>query len=107
MDCPNCGHPNPSGARFCGSCATPLTGAFPCPSCGASNPAGQRFCNACGEELSAAVGEAAPTAALSSSPQALQNLWPAGFEAPQLGHGNAPVSGVAQLPQNRAPDGLG
>jgi class 3 adenylate cyclase/tetratricopeptide (TPR) repeat protein len=60
MDCPNCGHPNPSGARFCGSCATPLTGAIACPSCGASNPAGQRFCNACGEELGATAGEAAP-----------------------------------------------
>src|SRR5438093_454696 len=59
MDCPTCGHPNPSGARFCGSCAAPLTGALACPSCGASNPAGQKFCNACGRKLTAA-GEAAP-----------------------------------------------
>jgi len=36
----------------------------------------------------------------------LQNFWPAGFEAPQLGHVETPVSGVAQLPQNRASDGL-
>ena len=50
---------------------------------------------------------AAPAAAVSSWPQALQNFWPAGFEAPQLGHGDAPASGVAQLPQNRASDGLG
>jgi class 3 adenylate cyclase len=57
MDCPNCGHPNPSDARFCGSCATPLTGAVPCPDCGAANPAGQRFCNACGEELSTTAGD--------------------------------------------------
>ena len=60
MDCPTCGHPNPSEARFCGSCATPLTAASPCPSCGASNPAGQKFCNACGQELAAPAGEAAP-----------------------------------------------
>ena len=60
MDCPTCGHPNSSGARFCGSCAAPLTGTLPCPSCGASNPAGQRFCNACGQALTAAAGEAAP-----------------------------------------------
>ena len=50
---------------------------------------------------------AAPLRAVSSWPQALQNFWPAGFEAPQLGHGDAPVSAVAQLPQNRASDGLG
>jgi adenylate cyclase len=56
MDCPTCGHPNPSGARFCGSCAAPLTGAVSCPSCGASNPAGQKFCNDCGQALTAAAG---------------------------------------------------
>ena len=60
MDCPTCGHPNPPGARFCGSCAAPLAAALRCPSCDASNPAGQRFCNACGQELSAGAGEAAP-----------------------------------------------
>jgi class 3 adenylate cyclase/tetratricopeptide (TPR) repeat protein len=60
MDCPSCGHPNPSEAQFCGSCATALLAAASCPSCGASNPAGQRFCNACGQELTAPAGEAAP-----------------------------------------------
>jgi len=61
MDCPSCGHPNAAAARFCGSCAAPLTGSSRCPSCGASNPAGQRFCNACAQELvaAAATGEAA------------------------------------------------
>jgi class 3 adenylate cyclase/tetratricopeptide (TPR) repeat protein len=68
MDCPNCGHPNPSDARFCGSCATPLTGAIACPSCRASNPAGQRFCNACGEELTAAAEEGAPAVARPPAP---------------------------------------
>src|SRR5204862_3313194 len=60
MDCPSCGHPNPSEARFCGSCATALLAALPCPSCGASNPAGQKFCNACGQELTEAAGAGAP-----------------------------------------------
>jgi class 3 adenylate cyclase len=60
MDCPSCGHPNAAAARFCGSCAAPLTGSSRCPSCGAANPAGQRFCNACAQEL--AGGEAPPAA---------------------------------------------
>ena len=60
MDCPTCGHPNPSDARFCGSCATPLTGASPCPSCGASNPAGQKFCNACGAGADCGSGGGRP-----------------------------------------------
>jgi class 3 adenylate cyclase len=66
MDCPSCGHPNPAGARFCGTCATPLAGSSVCPNCGASNPADQRFCNACGQALPASEGTAAigPSAAV-------------------------------------------
>jgi class 3 adenylate cyclase/tetratricopeptide (TPR) repeat protein len=78
MDCPTCGHPNPAAARFCGSCAAPLSGERPCPGCGASNPAGQRFCNACGEALSAPAGETvairevgAPPDPRSSTPERL------------------------------------
>jgi class 3 adenylate cyclase len=63
MDCPSCGHPNAAAARFCGSCATPLTDSSRCPSCGASNPAGQRFCNACAQELVAAAPAIGETAA--------------------------------------------
>src|SRR6059036_1541642 len=59
MDCPSCGHPNPSEAQFCGSCATALLAASPCPSCGASNPTGQKFCNACGQNLTAPAREPA------------------------------------------------
>src|SRR3954464_15580009 len=51
MDCPACGHPNPSEARFCGSCGASTVAAIDCPGCGASNPGGQRFCNACGAEV--------------------------------------------------------
>src|SRR5919204_1108119 len=63
MDCPSCGHPNMAGARFCGSCASPLTGSSRCPSCDALNPAGQKFCNACAQELATATGEASPATA--------------------------------------------
>jgi class 3 adenylate cyclase len=64
MDCPSCGHTNPAGARFCGSCATPLEAAVSCPGCGARNPPGQRFCNACGNAL--AAGDVEPDRAASS-----------------------------------------
>ena len=66
MDCPSCGHPNPATARFCGSCAAPLTGASRCPSCGALNPPGQRFCNACAQALP--EGEAAPVIGDAAAP---------------------------------------
>ena len=49
MDCPGCGRPNPSHARFCGNCGAALLIAWRCSDCGAANPAGQRFCNACGQ----------------------------------------------------------
>jgi class 3 adenylate cyclase len=51
MDCPACGHANRSGARFCASCAAPLTGPNVCPRCGGASPAGHRFCDACGAAL--------------------------------------------------------
>ena len=61
MDCPSCGHPNPTGARFCGSCATALADKVECPHCGARNSRAQRFCNDCGHSL-ATDGEGAATA---------------------------------------------
>ena len=54
MDCPSCGHPNRSAARFCAECATSLVEARTCPGCGADHPAGARFCDACGTPLTAA-----------------------------------------------------
>src|SRR5947207_7330546 len=77
MDCPSCGHSNPKGARFCGACATLLSGAVACPGCGASNPAEQRFCNACGQALSsepsppAIAPDVSPPAAGSNAPSHL------------------------------------
>jgi hypothetical protein len=48
--CPNCGHKNPEGVKFCQECGTPLAAAGPkhCTSCGAELAAGTRFCGECG-----------------------------------------------------------
>jgi class 3 adenylate cyclase/tetratricopeptide (TPR) repeat protein len=56
--CPNCGHENPAGQKFCGNCGSPL--AAVCSSCGNSNPPGQRFCGECGAALfeAGATGQA-------------------------------------------------
>src|SRR2546421_4419258 len=53
MDCPSCGHPNRSAARFCAECSTPLIEPLACPRCGESNPDDAKFCDACGTALSA------------------------------------------------------
>ena len=49
MICPTCNAANPSGAKFCNNCGTPLP--IGCPNCGQTNPAGARFCNNCGHNL--------------------------------------------------------
>jgi len=59
MRCPNCGFENPTGMKFCGQCATPLTG--PCPQCGFANPPGFAFCGQCATPLTAAPSLAAPS----------------------------------------------
>ena len=49
MRCPSCGFENPAGMKFCGQCATPLTG--PCPTCGFADPPGLAFCGQCATPL--------------------------------------------------------
>ena len=49
MRCPSCGFENPAGMKFCGQCATALTG--PCPQCGFANPPGFAFCGQCATPL--------------------------------------------------------
>jgi class 3 adenylate cyclase/tetratricopeptide (TPR) repeat protein len=56
--CGNCGAPNPSDSRFCGSCGMSLERPQQCPGCGAENPAGQRFCNSCGQALAGPQAQA-------------------------------------------------
>src|SRR5262245_23038900 len=45
MTCSRCQQDNPTGARFCSQCATPL--AVVCPNCGASSPPDSKFCGQC------------------------------------------------------------
>lgn len=52
LRCPECGHLNRPGARFCGSCRASLVGmGRPCPECGYVNRVGARFCAGCGTQL--------------------------------------------------------
>ena len=48
--CPNCGHKNDEGIKFCQECGQSLTAASPknCTSCGAQLAPGTRFCGECG-----------------------------------------------------------
>ncbi|MGB8362557.1 MAG: adenylate/guanylate cyclase domain-containing protein [Acidimicrobiia bacterium] len=54
VKCQNCGHENPSDARFCTQCGQSLT--ITCPVCGTVSNASARFCSSCG----AALGEHTP-----------------------------------------------
>jgi class 3 adenylate cyclase/tetratricopeptide (TPR) repeat protein len=49
MRCPQCGHDNPDGVKFCGECGTRIEGL--CPGCGTSNPPTNKFCHQCGQAL--------------------------------------------------------
>jgi len=49
--CPNCGHQNAEGVKFCQECGAKLGGPAACPSCGQANPPGTRFCGGCGHAL--------------------------------------------------------
>jgi class 3 adenylate cyclase/tetratricopeptide (TPR) repeat protein len=70
MNCPNCQHANPAGARFCSNCGTPLPQA--CTNCGTLLQPGARFCHQCGQPVPApgaeAVSSAAPPAPSPSQP---------------------------------------
>src|SRR5437867_10316149 len=49
MTCPQCGHANPSAAKFCSNCGTSLD--LRCGACGHVNGPGSRYCNECGQPL--------------------------------------------------------
>ncbi|HEY7520679.1 MAG TPA: adenylate/guanylate cyclase domain-containing protein [Methylomirabilota bacterium] len=44
--CPQCGHPAPTGTKFCSECGTRL--ALVCAGCGTQLAAGAKFCSECG-----------------------------------------------------------
>jgi class 3 adenylate cyclase/tetratricopeptide (TPR) repeat protein len=62
MQCPQCQHENPSGAKFCVQCASPLIRR--CPACGTEAPPTAKFCPGCAAPLTApaAVQSSARTA---------------------------------------------
>jgi class 3 adenylate cyclase len=69
MRCPSCEFENPAGMKFCGQCATPLTGL--CPTCGFANPPGFAFCGQCATPLTERPTEPQPQAPLSYTPSHL------------------------------------
>src|ERR671933_324663 len=73
MQCPQCQHDTPAGARFCNSCGVRLEAT--CRQCGQTNPPGSRFCNDCGQPLAdAAPPSVSPPRALSPSSYTPQHL---------------------------------
>jgi class 3 adenylate cyclase/tetratricopeptide (TPR) repeat protein len=63
MTCRECGHDNPTTARFCGGCGARLD--LACGACGAANPPANRYCHGCGAALGAA-GAPSVTASFAS-----------------------------------------
>ncbi|MGH3079440.1 MAG: adenylate/guanylate cyclase domain-containing protein, partial [Gaiellaceae bacterium] len=62
--CPDCGHANRAGRKFCSECGAAL--AVSCPSCGTANEPGERFCGECGRALE--PGAVPATEAATSAP---------------------------------------
>jgi double zinc ribbon protein len=71
MQCPQCQHENPAGAKFCNQCAAPLL--LRCPACATENPPGAKFCHQCATLLTP----------LSSTPGAPQPEMLERFTSPQ------------------------
>jgi hypothetical protein len=69
MRCPSCGFDNPAGMKFCGQCATPLTG--PCPQCGVINPPGFAFCGQCATPFTERPTAPQPQVSVSYTPSHL------------------------------------
>ena len=49
MECSNCNHTIPAGAKFCSECGAPLR--LICPQCSHENVASSKFCSECGHSL--------------------------------------------------------
>lgn len=67
--CPQCGHENPEGTKFCQECGSKLGMQNICPSCGAANSAGVKFCQECGARMASAPAPAAcPSCGMENPP---------------------------------------
>src|SRR5262245_19488359 len=66
MQCPQCQHENPPGAKFCIECACPIERR--CPACGAQAPPTAKFCPECAAPLTAKSRPASHAAGQSSGP---------------------------------------
>jgi class 3 adenylate cyclase/tetratricopeptide (TPR) repeat protein len=71
MQCPQCQHENPAGAKFCNQCAAPLL--LRCSACTTENQPGAKFCHQC----------ATPLTTLASTSGAPQPEMLAHFTSPQ------------------------
>src|SRR2546430_10390268 len=69
--CKVCGGDNPSGNRFCGQCAAPLSAS--CRACGASAEPGQKFCGQCATPLGSEPLPAAARIPAPAEPPAAEN----------------------------------
>ena len=69
MKCPNCQHDNPSEAKFCEACATPM--ARLCANCGSPVSATAKYCSQCGHALRAVAEEARYSSPRNYTPQHL------------------------------------
>jgi len=67
--CPQCGHENPEGTKFCQECGGKLGAqANVCPSCGTGNPAGVKFCQECGAKLQSGPSGICPSCGQENPP---------------------------------------
>lgn len=55
VECPSCGKPSESGARFCMHCGASTTPMVHCPTCNQLQPTGTRFCMSCGSAMAGAT----------------------------------------------------
>lgn len=61
IECPNCGHPNEPGTRFCVSCGASTEPRVRCPACNHLQAVGNRFCMSCGTEMEGATWQGQPS----------------------------------------------
>ena len=69
MKCPRCQQENPSEAKFCLACATPL--ALRCSNCGTQLPAAAKFCLECATPVSAPGSPPRPASPAAYTPKHL------------------------------------